>query len=212
MTGAFPQVEDEDLLIEVRSPDKPPLVRLFRWEGSAFGVPAPEHRIGRFDPPPGHRDVFAVLYTAEHVETAAIECRVLASDANDQYTYSYKTPQHRVVRLKYTKPALFIRVDSPSAKKWGIGRFKPTYEQYQGLALTLYERYGTVIHGLSWQSYHRGGPGRNYGFWHSQKSDAGLEILQPEEQCPFLHEDPEWLAFLNEHKEAVHPAAPSEPV
>lgn len=195
---------DEDIEIEVRGAAHSPLVRLFRWPGSAADEPDPVHRNGRFDPPPGHKDAFALLYTADHVSTAAMECRVLTVDHKDEFTYSYRNaPPYKVTRFKYSKPATFIRIDCVAEKKFGIGRFATGYETYQHAALALYLRYGDAVNGLSWSSYHRGKPGRNYGFWHSRKDTVDLLPTQHEDECALLQEDDEWLEFLNQNPTVV---------
>lgn len=187
-------ITGEDLQVEVRDPDRGPVVRLFRHPGASFSEPLPEYRNGRYDPPEPHKDKFAVLYTADNIACAAMECRLLRSDSDDKYSFSARDIEpYKVVRLSHKEPALFIHVDQRLRSKLGIPRFAPDYAAFQAAALVLFERYGTTFHGLIWESFHRGQPGRNYGFWHHAKGLIGLEPLQPESDCRALATDPEWL-------------------
>lgn len=203
---------DADLNIEVRDPDRTPLVRLFRYPGSSFDEPVPQYRNGRFDPPLPHKDRFAVLYTADNIAAAAMECRVLCVDRADKYSYTAKgIAPYRVVRLRHSAPAAFIRVDGDIRTKLGIPRFTASYAPFQAAALMLFERYGGTFHGLSWESFHRGQPGRDYGFWHDRKHLIGLEPLQTEADCSELANDPEWLQFLREEP-AIELRPDDEPI
>ena len=191
---------DADIDIEVRGHDEAPLIRLFRHPGAAYGLPAEAHRTGRFDPPPGEKGLFAILYTGDNIAGAAIECRILRSSSLDEYSYSPKLAiTYKVVRFKYREPALFIRVDGDIKRKLGIPAFTPDYSPFQRAARALFERYGKTVHGLSWESFHRGQPGRNYGFWHHRMDAIGLEPLQREEDCPELQRDAGWIQLLQDH-------------
>ena len=200
MTPALPVIRDTDVEIEVRDPGNSPLVRLFRWKGTSIGEPPVAHRNSRFDPPAGSKEAFSVLYAAENIVTAAVECRILTPDQMDRFTYSYQSPPHRVARLNHSEPALFIRITGESLKKWGVKSFQLNYDAYQTMALALFERYGTTVHGMSWDSFHRGRPGRNYGFWHSRLDTIGFRALQEEPNCLSLELDPDWKAFLDTNR------------
>ena len=69
------------------------------------------------------------------------------------------------------------------------------YEPYQAVAYELFRRYGKVLHGLSWESFHRNQPGRVYALWHHHKATIGLGITSHE---PYerLVDDAEWNEFL----------------
>jgi hypothetical protein len=191
---------DADIDIEVRGADDPPLIRLFRHTGAAYGLPAEAHRNGRFDPPPGDKGLFATLYTADNIAAAAMECRILQANSRDEYSYTLKrAASYKVVRFKYQEPALFIRVDRDVKRKLGIPPFTIDYSPFQRAAKALFERYGNTVHGLSWESFHRGQPGRNYGFWHHRKDAITLEPLQQEAECPQLLNDADWIQLLRDY-------------
>jgi len=56
----------------------------------------------------------------------------------------------------------------------------------------------TLVHGLSWESFHRGQPGRVYAIWHHQKGAIALKATKPP---PYgsLDEDDGWQEFLAEY-------------
>lgn len=187
----------EDIEIEVRDTDARPLIRLFRHPGAAFAMPEEKYRNGRFDPPAGESGLFAVLYTADNIAAAAMECKILQATPQDEYNYTRKRAEpYRVARFKYTAPALFIKLDRALTRKLGIPPFTPDYSPHQKASKALFERYGNTVHGLSWESFHRGQPGRNYGIWHHRKGEIGLEPLQSESDCPKLLDDAEWTQLL----------------
>jgi hypothetical protein len=176
-----------------------PLVRLFKHAGSSFSLPDVAFRVNRYDPPPGHKEKFAVLYTADNLAGAAMETRVLQANSEDEYVVSDRRARpYKVARLQYQRPALFIDMTPELRLKLGIGRFQPDYLLYQQAALALYERFGQTAHGYSWESFHRGQPGRNYGFWHHRKDDIELQPVCPESDCPELLADAEWLELLKD--------------
>lgn len=78
---------DHDVQVEVRE-RAAPLVRLFRYTGAAFSEPPEAYRNGRFDPPPGAKSDFAVLYAADSIGAAAMETRVLRVSTDDEYSYA----------------------------------------------------------------------------------------------------------------------------
>lgn len=198
----------EDVQIELRDRGEP-LVRLFRHPGSAFQMPPEQYRTNRYDPPPGNESKFAVLYTADNIAAAAMETRVLHVSPYDEYSYTERRAQpYKVVRLQYGRPALFIRMDSSAFRtKLGIPRFTGAdYLPFRRAALALFERYGETVDGYSWESFHRGQPGRNYGFWHHRKSVIDLQPLQQEADCHELLKDSEWLSML-----AVNPVIELRP-
>lgn len=191
---------DGDIDVEVRGADAAPLIRLFRHPGAAYDLPHEDYRNGRFDPPPGDKNLFATLYTADNIAAAAMECRVLQANSRDEYSYTLKRAgSYKVVRFKYSAPALFIRLDRDIMRKLGIPPFTMDYLPFQRAAKALFERYGNTVHGLSWESYHRGQPGRNYGFWHHRKGAITLETLQQETDCPQLLKDDDWLQLLRDY-------------
>lgn len=135
--------DDEDIEIEIRSPRPEPLYRLFKRDGASFNPPESHFRTARFDPPPGSQSKFAVLYTADNIATAAMECRVLTVDPKEQFTYAERqTSLYKVVHLQYSRPALFVRMDGRNEKKFGLGRFAVDYLPYQTATLAVFNKYG----------------------------------------------------------------------
>ena len=102
-----------------------------------------------------------------------MECRVLRADDQDHYTWDAElASQYKVVRYDYLSPALFVPIDGRNRQLLGLSgaqrKFKG-YAPYQDVALALFRRFGNLAHGLSWESFHRGQPGRVYAIWHHQK-------------------------------------------
>ena len=103
-----------------------------------------------------------------------------------------------VVRYVFSAPALFVPIDGRNREMLrleGGQREFAGYEPYQRVAHELFERYGAVIHGLSWESFHRKQPGRVYALWHHHKATIRLAVTAPM-PCMALIDDPEWLDFL----------------
>jgi hypothetical protein len=57
-----------------------------------------------------------------------------------------------------------------------VGREFAGYEPYQAVALELFERFGAIVHGLSWESFHRNQLGRVYAIFTSGVGD--LRVLK----------------------------------
>lgn len=68
----------QDVIVQVRCLDADHEIhRLFRYPGGDFH-PAPiQYRMGRLDPPPGRSEDYGMLYAADSVHTAALECGAL---------------------------------------------------------------------------------------------------------------------------------------
>jgi hypothetical protein len=142
-----------------------------------------------------------VLYTAESVAAAAIECRILNCDTQDRYTYDQqRTAEYSVVRYEMRAPALFIPIDGENKRTLGLRFPDPAYAQHRAVAYELFKRFGGVVHGLSWESYHRNQPGRVYALWHHHKPTVKLAISSG---TPYLKlaEDPEWLQLLKDNSQ-----------
>lgn len=188
--------EGAQLDLELLDPGGTPLVRLFRHPGGDWQEPPLDRRNQRVDPPAGHAGDFAVLYTADSLAAVAIECRILNCDSSDRYTYDVqRTAEYSVVRYQLGAPAIFIPIDGENKRTLGLRFPDPLYAQHRGLAHQLFGRYGSVVHGLSWESYHRNQPGRVYALWHHHKDTVGLAIIHPA-PYPKLADDPEWNALL----------------
>ena len=194
----------DDIELELLDPGQYELVRLFQYPGMEWNPPETKYRKLRVDPPDGKKDQFAVLYTGNTLTAVAAECRVLQCDAQDKYTWSRDVARkYKVARYNYTKPALFLPIDGHNRKVLGLEGSKIAfagYAPFQEAAMELYERFGRVVHGLSWESFHRNQLGRVFALWHEHKTTIGLEIVST---VPYgtLDEDPEWLDFLSAHPE-----------
>lgn len=193
-----------ELKLELLDPNSEQLVRLFRHPGGEWEPPPKEHRNLRVDPPVGHKADYAVLYTAGTLPAVAMECRVLSVDNQDRYTWlSHRASQYHIARYDFSKPALFIPIDGSNRNILGLQggtRKFVGYEPYQEVALTLFQRYGQVVHGLSWESFHRNQPGRVFALWHQHKETIGLR-LRPPSLYARLIDDPEWQQFLADYPE-----------
>ena len=209
-TAAVETFRGRDLELELLDPDSERLVRLFRRPGGEWEPPQEAFRNLRVDPPTGDKGAFAVLYTASTLATVAIECGVLRADPEDRYTWAVDLAgQYRVVRYAFAAPALFVPIDGRNRTALGLAggqRRFAGYEPYQAAAYEIFLRFGQVVHGLSWESFHRNQPGRVYAVWHHHKSTVGLSIASP---APYatLAQDAEWHAFLAAHAD-VEPLEP----
>lgn len=210
-----PTWRGEDLELDLVDAGSLRLVRLFRHAGTHWDPPAPQYRDLRVDPPAGHKSAFAVLYTADAIEAVATECRVLRfNESSDEVTCDLgRAESYQVARYSFSRPALFIPIDGPNRKTLGVQQLAfEGYHGHQVLALQLFQRYGEMAHGLSWESYHRGQPGRVYAVWHSRKDAMGLQV----DTAASMHrlvDDVEWKAFLAAHPRIalLDPTPPVDP-
>jgi hypothetical protein len=195
-------VNGRSLDLELLDPGVARLVRLFRHPGGEWAAPPQRFRNLRVDPPPGHKSAFAVLYIADTLPTVAMECRVLAADDRDRYTWSEELArQYKVVRYEHDRPMIMLPIDGPNRVTLGLDgatRQFSGYEPYQRVAHQMHRQYGKVVHGLSWESFHRNQPGRIYALWHGHKRTVGLRIASA---APYgtLIDDAEWQDFLARH-------------
>lgn len=187
-----------ELALELLDPGSVSFQRLFRHKDAEWVEPEPKYRTQRCDPPRAHATDYALLYMADSVAAAAVECRILNADRNDRYTYDEAlTKAYWVARYSFTNPAVFIPIDADNRATLGLNGFKIGYAHYQQAAHELWTRYRNVAHGLSWSSFHRNQPGRVYALWHEHKTAIGLKRPVP----PFqkLFEDLQWTRFLKEN-------------
>jgi hypothetical protein len=193
-----------ELDLELLDPGSETLVRLFRFPGGEWEPTPAAYRNLRVDPPAGHKDDYAVLYTGNNLPVVVAECLLLQAGDGDRYTWRRdRAATTRVVRYAFTKPALFLPIDGKNRHRLGLAGNQRTwgsYESYQAAGLALHERFGGVVHGLSWESFHRNQMGRIYALWHEHKGAIGLAPTSPGDY-PLLVEDPAWLAFLADHPE-----------
>ena len=201
MTSSASSVDARNLELELLDPGAVTLVRLFRHPGGEWQPPDDKYRNLRIDPPDGHKSEYAVLYTGSTLPAVAMECHILRADEHDRYTWAVDLArQYKVVRYAYSAPALFIPIDGRNRQLLGLSggqrKFKG-YSPYQEAALDLFGRFGKLIHGLSWESFHRGQPGRVYAIWHHRK--AAMALKEPTPPYGSLEKDNEWVAFLAEY-------------
>jgi hypothetical protein len=193
--------EGAQLQVDLLDPFAVTPVRLFRHPGGDWDEPPLEYRNQRVDPPVGHESEYAVLYTAESIAAAAIECHILNCDSRDRYTYDQqRTLEYAVVHYEMRAPALFIPIDGENKRTLALRFPDPAYGQHRAVAYELFSRFGGVVHGLSWQSYHRNQPGRVYALWHHHKPTVKLAVSSA---TPYLKlaQDPEWLQLLKDNPE-----------
>jgi hypothetical protein len=185
-----------DLELQLLDGDSIEWVRLFRHPGGEWDPPPPQYRTLRVDPPPGRENDYAVLYTADSIAAVAIECRILACDTRDRYTYdAARTEQCRVARYAMRKAAIFMPIDGENRRRLGLRGFGAGYLPFQTVAHEVFLRFGGVVHGLSWESFHRGQHGRVYALWHHHKSTVDLALTST---APYvkLAADAQWQALL----------------
>jgi hypothetical protein len=210
MTAIGATFAARDLDLELLDPLKDPLVRLFR-HGDGDWEPAPaKYRNLRVDPPAGNKDKYAVLYMANALPAVAMECRILNVSAADEWTWIRKTAdEYKAVRYVTDKPSLFLPIDGRNREKLGLtGKQRKFfgYEPYQQVAYELFVRFGELIHGLSWESFHRNQAGRVYALWHAHKATVGLRIVSPDPYSE-LSTDTEWQCFIKENPEIIEIAS-----
>ncbi|TXG96581.1 MAG: hypothetical protein E6R08_09000 [Nevskiaceae bacterium] len=192
-----------ELRLELLDPGASVLTRLYKRPGGDWEAPPPEYRKLRVDPPPGQEHRYAVLYTADCIQAAAAECNILRTEPGDRCTWSKDlADQYKVARYGFEVPALFIPIDGDNRRILGLegkqGKKYRGYEAFQHIGLELFERFGSVVHGLSWESFHRNQPGRVYALWHDHKATIKLQV-ESAGAATALTMDREWLAFLTEN-------------
>ena len=166
--------------------------------------PPPMYRNLRVDPPELHKADYAVLYLGSRLPCVAVECGVLAAHGTGVFSYHEdKAKAYQVARYTFDKPAIFLPIDDIHnhdvlmADDVLDSAFEGDYDPYQALGLDLFQRYGQVIHGLSWASYHRGKTGRVFALWHHHKATIGLGVTTTSFNA--LSADPEFEGFLAKH-------------
>ncbi|MBZ2682149.1 hypothetical protein IPR78_22295 [Xanthomonas perforans] len=194
-------IHAQHLSLELIDAQSFPLVRLFHYPGMEWNPPDPMHRNLRVDPPDGHKSDFGVLYMSNRLLCVAMECRVIvASEQDDElFWLKSKTEHYKIVRYIMGKPAIFLPLDGHNKALLGLvpsdNQPRVSYASFQNAAFEIFQRFGSVIHGLSWDSYHRGQPGRVYALWHHHKVTVGLRITTSK---PYIQlcEDEEWKQLL----------------
>jgi hypothetical protein len=188
------------LQLELLDPGSVDLFRLFKWPGADWDETLAIYRNERVDPPVGHKDDFAVLYLGTTLPGVAMECRILRGDWQDKLTWIRTlAADYQVARYAFSRPAIFVPIDGPNRRPLGLdpGRRKlGSKAPFQEVALALFERFGRVVHGMSWESEHRNQPARIYALWHHHKSTIGLSTVPADRKYSRLPDDPDWKAFL----------------
>ena len=196
---SVPLFNGRELDLELIDPGSVSLIRAYDHPEADWNPPPASFRNNHVDPPVGHDDEFAVLYTASNIQSCATEVRALCWDCwtNQVFWKPSAATQFRVVRFDMGRPGLFIPIDGLNRHVLGLeGKFEPGYGSSRRMALELFRRYGHLVHGLSYESFHRFQPGRVYAIWHSRKEHMQLQA-SPER--PQLRDDVEFQAFLDAH-------------
>ncbi len=201
-----------DLNLELVDPNTVDLVRLYKpsVQRDGYWEPPPDrYRNFRVDPPVGEQHRYAVLYLGDTLPLVATECQVLFAEPNDHWVaLESKAKLYHVARYAMDKPAVFLPIDGANRRHLlppdPALAFRGGYALHRSMALQVFERYGDVIHGLSWASFHRNQPGRAYALWHHQKAHVGLRLLLPTpHDC--LHDTLVWQQFLSKFGVEVRP-------
>lgn len=194
-----PPFRGQELRLELIDPGTVTLIRSYQHPDADWCPPPVEFRTNRVDPPSEHGDSFAVMYTSTNIQASAMEVRALFWEPDDDRFYWDEDTalKFQVVRFSSGKPGIFIPIDGPNRAVFRLeGKLEPTYESTRWIALDLFRRYGHLVHGISYESFHRHQPGRVYAIWHSRKDDLSLSAS---EARPLLAEDAEFQAFLSAH-------------
>lgn len=198
-----------DLALEIIEPGDVTFFRLFCRPDAEWEPPPAVWRNERYDPPPGKKEDYALLYTADRLEATAVECRILAADRQDIWSYDAAAAEkYKVARYSFVEPAIFIPMDR-NRVLLGLdkGTFVPGYLPWQRAAHDLWRRFGTTVMGLSWVSMHRQQIGRVYAIWHHRKDAIGL--VRPTGPLDNLCDDPEWMLLLQARPDIEKLVAPS---
>ncbi len=134
-----------------------------------------------------------------------MECRILRADWQDSLTWNRTlAAQYRVARYTFSQPAIFVPIDGGNRRLLGLDpgqRKLGSKVPFQEMALALYERFGRVVHGLSWESEHRNQPARIYALWHRHKPTIGLSTVPAGRTYALLPDDTAWQNFLRDNPE-----------
>jgi hypothetical protein len=115
-----PSFKGQDLEVELLDRHAFELCRLSKHPRGEWDPPDPKYRNLRVDPPAGHKDKFAVLYTAAPLLTIGVECKVLAVDPNNKWSLNEKhEAANKVTRYQFSNPGCFIKLDSDNRRKLG---------------------------------------------------------------------------------------------
>ena len=194
-----PPFNGRDLDLELVDPGSVVLIRAYQHPSADWNPPPAQYRNNHTDPPMGYGEEFAVLYTASNIQSSATEVRALGWDhwTNQSFWKPALAARLQVVRFAVRRPGLFVPLDGANRKILGLeGKFEPEYESSRWVALDLFRRYGHLVHGLSYESFHRYQAGRVYAIWHSRKDDMGLAASVDR---PYLADDAEFRSFLRAH-------------
>lgn len=201
MSWSLPSFAGRELELELLDPNAVSLYRLFRHPGMDWDAPPEQFRNERVDPPVGEKGRFAVLYLADTVKCIAMECRVLRADVmTGRFSWDPQlATAYRLAGYRFERPAIFVPLDGPNCSEFGLDDAElPLGDNapFQALSLTLFQRFGDVVHGLSWRSMHRGQPGRVYALWHHHKATIELATVPPDRAYLPLIESTEWAEVL----------------
>lgn len=168
-------------------PEDVVLQRLSRRPDADWNAAPPLWRKGRVDPPAADRELFGVLYLADTVITAAFECRILSStsdeatgdaifevmedepDEDDVLPAPLMVSGHRI-----RTPVGFVDLESPLMQdRFGINLKSPLAitANWRALSLAVYQFVAANPHsvlpivGVTYETQHRGGSGRNFAVY-----------------------------------------------
>jgi hypothetical protein len=106
-----------------------------------------------------------------------MECRILTCDVSDQYSWdAAKAAEVKLARYRMSQPAIFVPLDRNRHRFNLPAEAAYQREPFQALSLELHRRFGTLIHGMSWASFHRGQPGRVFAICYHHMECIGREL------------------------------------
>lgn len=172
------------------------LQRLSRRPDADWNPPPPQWRKGRVDPPETVRDLFGVLYLGDDVITAGFECRIISSTTDEEtgdaiFEVVDDEPNDEGVMPsplmvsghRIRTPVAFVDIESPVLReRYGIDIKGPLARTPMWRALSL-EVYKFIVAnpssvvpivGVTFETQHRGGSGRNFAVY-DQFKDLALE-------------------------------------
>lgn len=170
------------------------LQRLSRRPDADWSPAPPQWRTGRVDPPANERDLFGVLYLADDVITAAFECRIISSTSDEEtgdaiFEVVDDEPNDEGVMPaplmvsghRIRTPVAFVDIESPVLReRYGIDIKGPLARTPMWRALSL-EVYKFIVAnpssvvpivGVTFETQHRGGSGRNFAVYDRFKNQA----------------------------------------
>ncbi|WP_431286213.1 hypothetical protein [Roseateles chitinivorans] len=118
-----PPFNGRELDLELVDPGTVTLIRAYDHPDADWHPPPAKYRNNHVDPPVGHDDEFAVLYTASNIQSCATEVRAMFWDcwSNQVLWKPSVAARLRVVRFSMGQPGLFIPIDGTNRHVLGLG-------------------------------------------------------------------------------------------